>query len=116
MFFLLFRSTEFSVELFIKLKSYQTFRKSSRKMSGMLIGSSNVYRFYRSESFPTFKNYSMVRCTDIESFRAIMGNLEEDDKKVIVAVVENFLATGARDETTDKGRTEAMGKIVHDYC
>ncbi len=85
-------------------------------MSGMLIGSSNVYRFYRSESFPTFKNYSMVRCTDIESFRAIMGNLEEDDKEVIVAVVENFLATGARDETTDEGRTEAMGKTIHDYC
>jgi len=39
-----------------------------------------------------------------------MGNLEEDDKEVIVAVVENFLATGARDETTDEGRTEAMGK------
>ena len=58
----------------------------------------------------------MVRCTDIESFRAIMGNLEEDDKEVIVAVVENFLATGARDETTDEGRTEAMGKTINDYC
>ena len=85
-------------------------------MSAMIIGSSNVYGFYRSESFPTFKSYSMVRCTDIVSFKAIMGNLENDDKEIIVAVVENFLATAARDQTTDEDRIEAMGKVVNEYC
>ena len=85
-------------------------------MSAMIIGSSNVYRFYRSESFPTFKSYSMVRCTDIVSFKAIMGNLENDDKEIIVAVVENFLATAARDQTSDEAKIEAMGKVVNEYC
>jgi hypothetical protein len=81
----------------------------------IIIGSSNVYRFFRPERDAAGRKYVMVRCTDISSFRAIMTNLESDDKEVIVSVVENFLATAARDEKTEEGRFEALGESVKEY-
>jgi hypothetical protein len=43
-------------------------------MSRVLIGSSNIYKHYRATAFPRFKEYSMVRCVDIDSFKAQIGD------------------------------------------
>jgi hypothetical protein len=60
-------------------------------MDRVLIGSSNVYRFYRPELYKDFKTYNVARCTDITTFKAIMDNLGEEESGVVVSVLENFL-------------------------
>jgi len=60
-------------------------------MDRIIVGSSNVYRFYRPELYKEFKTYNVARCTDIVTFKAVMDNLEEEENGVIVSVLENFL-------------------------
>jgi hypothetical protein len=84
-------------------------------MMGVLIGSSNIYKFYRREEFAANRAYSVVRCTDIANFKAIMMNLEDDDKEVIVSVMENFVSSAARDETTEEGQLTQMGKMMNNF-
>ncbi len=61
-------------------------------MDRILVGSSNVYRFYRPELYKEFTTYNVARCTDIISFKAVMENLEESETGVVVSVIENFLS------------------------
>ena len=84
-------------------------------MLGVLIGSSNIYKFYQREAFASNRAYSVVRCTDISNFNAIMMNLEDDDKEVIVSVMENFLSSAARDEQTEEGQLEKMGETMDTF-
>ena len=67
-------------------------------MDRIIVGSSNVYRFYRPELYKDFKTYNVARCTDIVTFKAVMDNLEEEESGVIVSVLENFL-----DRSIEKG-------------
>jgi hypothetical protein len=60
-------------------------------MARILIGFSNIYRFYNVEKIPTCKPYRMVNCTSIEVFKAGMDELEKVDKEVIISVIENFI-------------------------
>jgi hypothetical protein len=85
------------------------------KMLGVLIGSSNIYKFYQREAFASNRAYSVVRCTDISNFNAIMMNLEDDDKKVIVSVMENFLSSAAKDEQSEEGQLEKMGETMDTF-
>jgi hypothetical protein len=50
-------------------------------MSNILIGSSNVVRFYKASSFSDVRQYTMVRCTEESSFKATMEDIE--DKSVL---------------------------------
>jgi hypothetical protein len=84
-------------------------------MMGVLIGSSNIYKFYRREAFPTNRAYAVVRCTDIANFKAIMMNLEDEDKEVIVSVVDNFVSSAARDETVEEGHLTRMGETMNEF-
>jgi hypothetical protein len=84
-------------------------------MTGVLIGSSNVYKFYRTDVHKSNNTYSMVRCTDINNFKAVMNNLEDDDKHVIISVVENFLSSAARNESSTEGYLQKMGETMDQY-
>ncbi len=90
-------------------------QKLSLKMSGVLIGSSNVYKFYQSDVYKSNNTYSMVCCTDINNFKAVMNNLEDEDKHVIISVVENFLSSAARNESTTEGYLLKMGETMETY-
>jgi hypothetical protein len=65
-------------------------------MAKLIIGSSNVYRNYIASKFKKYGDYSMIRCTDIESFDANMAGLEVTDKEVVVSVIENFVDKAGR--------------------
>jgi len=64
-------------------------------MLNLLIGSSNVYRYYTKTDFPDSRQYKMVKCTQMKGFTAYMENLVADN--VLVSVFENFVvdAVGA---------------------
>ena len=74
-----------------------------------LIGSSNIYRFYKPEAFKDKRMYKMVKCTKIESFMATM--LEFDEGNVVISIFENLIVDAAGKETGDK-RTEAWAGVV----
>jgi hypothetical protein len=73
-----------------------------------LIGSSNIYRFYKPESFKDRRTYNMIKCTKIESFMATM--LEFDDGNVIVSIFENLIVDAAKD--AGEGKVEAWSEVV----
>ena len=64
-------------------------------MSRLLIGSSNIYRFYRANAFKSFGEYAMIRCVDFESLSAQLTNLEPSETEVTISVLENLLIKAA---------------------
>ena len=68
-------------------------------MSNILIGSSNIACFYKAESFTKFRPYTLSRCTEYNSFQAIMD--ESTDKSFVISVVENFLCNRVKSDEDD---------------
>ena len=62
----------------------------------VLIGSSNVANFYKKQDFEEYPDYQMIKSTRIGTFRAQMKKLEENNKLVVISVIENFLADAAK--------------------
>ena len=80
-------------------------------MSNLLIGSSNVAKFYKVDKFKDYRQYNMARCTTLESFRAAMTELEEG--VAIVSVFENIIVDASGHLTGDNSALEkaALGSI-----
>ena len=70
-------------------------------MARLLIGSSNVYRFYEASKFTSYKPYTMVKCTNIEVYKAKMDSLVVEDKEIFISVIENFICEAVRDVSDD---------------
>jgi hypothetical protein len=70
-------------------------------MNMVLIGSSNVYRFYTTDAFRDHHPYILTRCTRSSTWDA---NLLEVEKGLvtIISVLENFI----QDAVVDSGLTE----------
>jgi hypothetical protein len=83
-------------------------------MERVIIGSSNVYRFYKPDNFKEFNTYNMVRCTDVVTFRALTDNLEENEAEVVISVLENFLDRSVRDASSEESILESMGSTIRD--
>jgi hypothetical protein len=79
-----------------------------------LIGSSNIYKHYRATAFPRFKEYSMVRCVDIDSFKAQIGNLEPQETEIVISVIENFIEKAVTTTDQEK-RTRELEAVVGAY-
>jgi hypothetical protein len=85
-------------------------------MNRVIIGSSNVYRYYKKDNTNDFNDYIMVKCTDMGSFNAIMANIGPKDKVVIVSVLENFLDKAGSGQDTEEGYTLNLGETFDNYC
>jgi hypothetical protein len=68
-------------------------------MANLLIGSSNVSRFYSVKHFKDYREYKMVKCTDIDSFKAHLTDIDNNIKCVVISVLENFLEDHVKDMT-----------------
>ena len=71
------------------------------KSERIIIGSSNVYNFYRREDFSEYPEYHILKCTRSYAFKAQMNILEKENKLIVVSVIENFLADAARKGESD---------------
>jgi hypothetical protein len=80
-------------------------------MANLLIGSSNVAKFYKVDKFKDFRHYNMARCTTLDSFRAAMTELEEG--VAIVSVFENIIVDASGHLTGDNSALEkaVLGSI-----
>lgn len=84
-------------------------------MSRVLVGSSNVYKNYRVTTFKSFKEYSMVRCVNIESFDAVMDDCEDDESEVLISVLENFVDKAGKGIKDDKQRLISIEAMIKEY-
>jgi hypothetical protein len=88
-------------------------------MSNLLIGSSNIYRNYKKGLISGVREYTVVKCTQMEVFSAKMASLKEDSKSVLISVIENFISDAVGMETVKPEAlieaciTEVM-KVVED--
>jgi hypothetical protein len=71
-------------------------------MNRVLIGSSNVYKFYTPDSFKDHNPYIMTRCTRSSTLEANLLEIEKGSI-VVISVLENFI----QDAVVDSGLTEA---------
>ena len=83
-------------------------------MSRILIGSSNVNRFYTPEKFKEYKPYTMVKCCNAETYKARMGCIDPKEKQIIISVVENILVDAARG-VPDEKFDEVICKTMKDF-
>jgi hypothetical protein len=84
-------------------------------MDKVLIGSSNVYRFYRPDVFKDYKTYNMVRCTDLVTFRAIVNNLEANESEVVISVLENFVERAVGQSKSDEEIWTNSGEVLTSF-
>ena len=57
----------------------------------VMIDSSNIYRPWDSLKDEVKSGYNLQRCTKIECFTVVMTELVNEDSKVIISVIENFV-------------------------
>ena len=74
----------------------------------LIIGSSNVSRFYPDVDPKWREDMKFEKCTKIEVFRAILDDTNAE--KIIISVVENFLADAVEDLLV-KGKEEVEKAI-----
>jgi hypothetical protein len=74
-----------------------------------LIGSSNVYKFYKPEIFKERRAYNMIKCTRLESFLATMS--EFDEGNVVVSIFENLIVDAASKVPKEKAE-ESWKKVL----
>ena len=63
----------------------------------MIIGSSNVYRFYQPDRFEGYRPYEMNKCTNQQVFDVAMSGIKKNKGQVIISVIENLLCDAVRD-------------------
>jgi hypothetical protein len=73
-------------------------------MTNILVGSSNVARFYKVDKFKDFRQYNMAKCTTFDSFKATMTEIEEGT--AIVSVFENIIVDAAKGFVKDNSALE----------
>jgi hypothetical protein len=73
-----------------------------------------VYRNYRVSKFGGHKEYSMMRCTSIEAFEAYLDNLEANETKIVISVLENLLDKAVTSEDK-KEMAEEISAAINGY-
>jgi hypothetical protein len=81
-------------------------------MANLLIGSSNVARFYKYDSFREFNQYQLLKCTTMDSFTALMTEIEEGDNNFIISVLENIIVDSADGAKTEDARLTQIRTAV----
>jgi hypothetical protein len=82
-------------------------------MANLLIGSSNVSRFYTTKQFKAYREYKMIKCTDIDSFKAHMIDIKVNIKCVVISVLENFVEDWVKDRTEEP--EEPIVECINDF-
>ena len=85
------------------------------KVSRYLIGSSNINRYYKVEKFPNFAPCVMQKCCNIETFKVLMEELDEDENEVMISVIENFICDEVDGEKEEKRIDEKVKKAIDTF-
>ena len=84
-------------------------------MARQLIGSSNVYRFYKPELFKGYAPYKMVACTNIEVLKVALDGIEDVKGGVTISVIENFVCKAAHQMEPEEEKLNAIKTVIVEY-
>ena len=84
-------------------------------MSTVIIGSSNVDRFYKEVDKSLVGDTRYDRCTKYETFGALMDNITEKVKIVIITVVENFLSDAVGGERNEEEMARTIDGKMNEF-
>ena len=84
-------------------------------MAYILIGSSNVARFYLPNVFTSYNKYEMVKCTRFADFKARMGCFEPTDKFIIISVIENFVVDAVGETPDPETFDETLTNTINQF-
>jgi hypothetical protein len=83
-------------------------------MSNLLIGSSNIARFYKYDSFRDYNQYQMMKCTTMDSLTALVAEIEDGNNHVIISVLENIIVDMAAGAKNEVDRTTLIKTAIKD--
>ena len=84
-------------------------------MSRLLIGSSNVYRFYKLLANKEVKPYKMVCCTNQDVWNVAVDDIKMERGEVIVSVIKNLLCDALNGVTDPEVRKLVMEDVVGSF-
>jgi hypothetical protein len=79
-------------------------------MANLLIGSSNVYRFYKLVTSKEQNKYTMIGCTNLEVWSATVDDIRMEKGEVIISIIENLIC----DDVVEVEDPEARRIIIED--
>jgi hypothetical protein len=82
-------------------------------VTNILIGSSNVYRFYKPDLFKHFRVYNMINCTKASTFKASFSDNEEEN--IIISILENAIvdACGSDVDSRDEKAASVIKDVIN---
>ena len=84
-------------------------------MSRLLIGSSNVYRFYKLLTIKDYNPYKMVCCTNIDVWNVALDDIKFEKGEVIVSVIENLICDALTGVTDPEVRKITIEDVVGSF-
>jgi len=82
-------------------------------MARIIIGSSNVRRFYSHTKFNAYQPYKMELCTVNRMFEVTMESIP-DEARVIVSVIENFIEKEIKDKD-EAGKIKSLEEVMKNF-
>ena len=84
-------------------------------MATIVIGSSNLKRFLPDLDEKLRKSISMQKCTTMDTFIVRMSELDEDDKGVVISVIENFVCDMVGEIKEEQEIEARMTKALEEF-
>ena len=84
-------------------------------MANLLIGSSNIYRFYKLVAKNDPKPYKMICCTNLDVWNTTIDDIRMGKGRVIISVIENLICDAMVEVTDPKARKIVMEDVVGSF-
>jgi hypothetical protein len=84
-------------------------------MANLLIGSSNIYRFYKFVTKKEQKPYALICCTNIEVWNTTIDDIKMEKGEVIVSVIENLICDAVSEVTEPEARKIVIEDVVGSF-
>ena len=84
-------------------------------MTTIVIGSSNLKRFLPDLDEKLRKSISMQKCTTMDVFKVRMSELDDDDRGIVISVIENFVCDMVGEAKEEKVIEARMTKALEEF-
>ena len=84
-------------------------------MANLLIGSSNVYRFYKLVTRKEQTRYTMIGCTNLEVWSATVDDITMEKGDVIISIIENLICDAVVEVADPKAKAIIVEDVVKSF-
>ena len=84
-------------------------------MANLLIGSSNVYRFYKLVTRKEQTRYTMIGCTNLEVWSATVDDITMEKGDVIISIIENLICDAVVEVADPKARAIIVEDVIKSF-